>query len=488
MNRSPNILLIHADQHRYDCLGAYGNKEIKTPHLDELANDSTVYENSFCSYPVCTPSRYSLLSGQYVYQHCGRSNRCTLKPDLPSLPRILKDNSYRTTAVGKMHFTPTYLDIGFQDMRLAEQDGGGRYEDDYHAWLLSEGIIDRMDMIDQIHTFRKDAPAEYWNNFGALPSDLDEKHHSTTWIAEQSIDCISEWKEGGNFLMTGFIKPHHPFDPPYPWADMYKPEDLSILAGWTDDLIHNDSGNGYFKNSTLSEEKLKRIMALYYASISQIDHQVGRMIKLLKDKGIYDNTIIIYTSDHGDYLGYHHRILKSDRLFDPLAKVPLIVKFPQNKNQAKRDARLVNNIDILPTLLSLCNIELPENLSGKNLNDDNEQHEYIFSETEDGSMLRSKTKKLLLHKDQSQSMFFDLENDPFELTNLIDDPKQENDIRVFMKELAKYPNINDREVNYLNLESPVLKSPIPKNCKIIFEETMKKYTGLPITAKNNIIK
>ena len=149
MPNPPNILIIHADQHRYDCLGAYGNVEIRTPNLDALARDGVVYENSFCPFPICTPSRYSLLSGLYVHQHLGWTNHSTLPTGLATFPRVLREGGYRTAAVGKMHFTPTYLDVGFAQMALAEQDGPGRYDDDYHRWLQAVGLCDRLDLTDE---------------------------------------------------------------------------------------------------------------------------------------------------------------------------------------------------------------------------------------------------------------------------------------------------------------------------------------------------
>ena len=238
--KHPNILLIHADQHRFDCLGAYGNPDVRTPNIDALAADGVRYENSFCPFPVCTPSRYSLLSSQYVHQHLGWTNRCTLAPGIPTFPRVLRDAGYRTKAVGKMHFTPTYLDVGFQEMVLAEQDGPGRFDDDYHRWLRDEGLVDGLDLIDQRREYREKAPDIYWDTLGALRSDLDEAHHSTTWIAERAMETLAGWGDGGNLLMVGFIKPHHPFDPPAPWDDMYDPELLTLLPGWLETPLARD--------------------------------------------------------------------------------------------------------------------------------------------------------------------------------------------------------------------------------------------------------
>ena len=230
---SPNILVIQADQHRADCIGAYGNSDIKTPHIDALAADGVRYANSFCPYPVCTPSRYSFVSGLYVRQHLGGSNHCTLPTGLPTFPKVLRQAGYTTKAVGKMHLTPTYADIGFDELLLAEQNGAGRYDDDYHRWLRDEGVGYFVDLVDQEREYRQHAPAEYWQHVGALVSDLDEAHHSTTWIAERALDEVKSWDGGGHLLMASFIKPHHPFDPPASWADRYDPAALALLPGYT---------------------------------------------------------------------------------------------------------------------------------------------------------------------------------------------------------------------------------------------------------------
>lgn len=454
MTMKPNILVIHADQHRCDCIGAYGNTDIKTPNIDRLAQDGVLFENSFCPHPVCTPSRYSLLSGQYIHQHRGLSNRSTLAPEIPTLPRILRENGYRTTAVGKMHFTPTYLDVGFDEMWLAEQCGQGRYDDDYHRWLRTEGVCDRLDMIDQVDEFRKQAPDTYWEHFGAFPSDLDEDHHSTTWIGHHAVECLDQWTQDGNFLMVGFIKPHHPFDPPRPWADRYAPDSLQLLPGWTDTLIHGDKGQGFFPYTHLTERSLRRVMALYYGAISQIDQHVGEMVARLKEKGLYDNTIIVYTSDHGDYMGYHHRILKGYRMLDPLMRVPLIIKYASANPSRKTDRRLVNNIDVAPTLLSAAGLGSADSMSGKDLTDEAACSDYVFAETNNEYMIRSKTRKLLLHRNEEESLFFDLERDPLEMENLFDNDAYQDEISTLRRQLSGWRRFEDPVTHHLDDDAP----------------------------------
>ncbi|TFH15596.1 MAG: hypothetical protein E4H02_07580 [Lentisphaerales bacterium] len=486
MRDKPNILLIHADQHRYDCLGAYGNEDIKTPNIDKLAQDAVLFENSFCPHPVCTPSRYSLLSSQYIHQHRGLTNVSTLSRDIPTLPRILHDNGYKTTAAGKMHFTPTYLDVGFSEMYLAEQCGNGRYDDDYHRWLRSEGLCDRIDMIDQVNKYRKEAPCEYWEHFGAFPSDLDEEHHSTTWIGDRAVECLDQWTGGGNFLMVGFIKPHHPFDPPQPWASMYDPRCLELLPGWTEELVHGDKGESFFSYKGLMEASLRRVMALYYATSSQIDYHVGRMISLLRGNRLYDNTIIVYTGDHGDYMGYHHRILKGYRMLEPLIRIPLIIKYPSGNQSGARDSRLVNNIDVAPTLLSAAGITPPDTMVGIDLTDKEASAEYVFAEQGNEYMVRSKTRKLLLHRNDKQSMFFDLERDPMELENLISNVQYESDISLLRKQLEGWPLFDESVTNNLDPHAPQCHATnVPTGDTGLcshFESIMMKNANKPIEA------
>ncbi len=420
--RRPNVLIVHADQHRWDCLGACGNADVRTPNIDALAGAGVTYAHSFCCFPVCTPSRYSLLTGLYVHQHLGRTNHSTLPPGLATFPRILRSAGYRTDAVGKMHFTPTYLDVGFEAMRLAEQHGPGRWDDDYHRHLMSLGLVDRIDLMDQVPEFRRQAPEAYWQRLGAIESDLPEPHHSTTWIGDLAVAEIDRWPaDRPNLLMVGFVKPHHPFDPPAPWSRMYAPESLSLPPGWTETVPPQDAAwsRGYFDDAAMTEVAFRRVLAMYYASISQIDHHVGRMIDALKARGRYDDTLIVYTSDHGDYMGHHHRVLKGNHMYDPLVKVPLILKLPDQAAAGTASDALVSNVDLAPTLLSAAGCEPPQTMSGIDLLARPQGREAVFAEDGRQYMVRTRTHKLLLAEDDSAGQFFDLRRDPMELDNLI---------------------------------------------------------------------
>ncbi len=455
----PNILIIQADQHRQDCIGAYGNPDVRTPHIDTLAADGVRYDNSFCPYPVCTPSRYSFLTSLYPRQHLGGSNHCTIPAGLPTFPKVLRASGYRTAAVGKMHFTPTYADVGFERMQLAEQNGAGRYEDDYHAWLRAEGLGNRIDLVDQEREFRQQAPDDYWQNFGALESDLDEAHHSTTWIGDRALEGLNGWDDGGHLLMASFIKPHHPFDPPAPWSRMYDPDALTLLPGWTDACLPADLAfrPGYFDNTALTEAALRRVMAYYYATISHIDFQVGRMLDLLKAKGLYDNTLVVYNSDHGEYLGFHHLLLKGNRMYDPLVKVPLIVKFPGQARAGEVSEELVNSLDVAPTLLGWAGCDAPKSWAGADLTDGIDR-QVIFAESGGGHeyMARTRTRKLLLTAYPDQSLFFDLQSDPLELDNRFHDPACQVEIADLRDRLLDWALFDQPSPVHLDEAAPII--------------------------------
>ena len=462
-SEAPNVLVIHADQHRLDCLGCNGNTDLRTPHIDAVAADGVRYENSFCPFPICTPSRYSLLSGLYVHEHRGWSNHCTLRPGTPTFPSVLRDAGYATKAVGKMHFTPTYLDVGFDEMLLAEQDGPGRWDDDYHRDLRNAGLVDVNDLEDQRAEYREHAGPEYWDTAGALPSNLPNEFHTTAWIGNHAVSTLESWGPSANLLMVGFVKPHHPFDPPAEWCDSVDPEDVHLLPGWTEACFPLDtaSGKGYFPYAQLTEASVRRATAYYYATIQHLDHEVGRMVDALKRKGIYDNTLIVYTSDHGDYMGYHHMLLKGGYMYDPLVKVPLVIKRPRNPGRGAASQALVSNVDVAPTILREAGCDVPATMHGLDLVRNPEGRDLVFAESHTGGQLmaRSKTRKLIVDRTEQRTFLYDLEQDPLEMANRADDPAYHDDLQALSQAVEEWFDVPEPPEAYLDEDAPRVQQP-----------------------------
>lgn len=458
----PNILFILADQHRADCLSAYGNSELRSPHLDALAADGIRFENAFCSFPVCTPSRYSILSGLPVHEHRGWTNHCTLPPGTDTFPAMLKSAGYRTAAVGKMHFTPTYFDVGFERMMLAEQDGPGRWDDDYHRDLRDAGLVDAIDLEDQRSEYRQKARPEYWEHLGAIASNLPAEYHTTEWTARKALDELRQWEGGGNLLMVGFVKPHHPFDPPHEWRDAYDPDKISLLPGWTPECFAHDLDlhRGYFPHESLTEAAVRRATAYYYATIEHMDCQIGRMIGLLKEKGLYDNTLIVYTSDHGEYMGFHHMMLKGNYMYDPVVRVPLVIKYPVGAPRGGVSSALVSNVDIAPTLLRQAGLTPPSPMRGHDLADPHPSRELVFAECgRSGIMARSASHKILLDAQNNRSFFYDLTSDPHECVNRYDDPVCREERVKLENALRRWRAPDIKPDVYLDLRAPVIDGP-----------------------------
>jgi arylsulfatase len=460
--RRPNVLVILADQLRADALGAYGNRQVKTPHVDALAAEGTRFDHCFCAFPVCTPSRYSLLSGLPAHEHRGWDNHCTLPPGTATFPALLRQAGYRTKAVGKMHFTPTYADFGLSELELAEQNGPGRWEDDYHRYLRRLGLVDAMDLEDQESAFRRQAPTEYWQNFGARVSNLEERYHSTTWIGDRAVETLAQWDPAvPNLLVVGFIKPHHPFDPPERWAQMYDPQQMQLLPGWTPAPFPHDLalGKGYFDNQELTEATVRRCTAFYYATISQIDFQLGRMLAVLKQKGLYDSTLIVFTADHGEFLGFHHLLLKSNHMYDPLARVPLILRAPGAHKAGEVAEALVSNTDLAPTVLHAAGLASAPGMRGRDLLASAAGRDIVFSEAGNGYiMARTRTHKLLWRKQPEGRLFFDLTADPLEMTNRIQEAQCQSEIARLTQAVTAWRS-GPLPAAYLDEEAPRIAQP-----------------------------
>ena len=383
MKQLPNILFITADQLRKDALGCYGNAAIQTPTIDRLAEQGVRFDQTFAAYPVCAPNRASIVTGRYPSVHRLGSNGRRLPMDELTLMQVLRDQGYRTYGSGKMHFGPqwqfppdggamidpdpsTAIDpqpaedefpwYGFDSVCLTEDHRIGPYGE----YLARHGY----NVWDELHS------ASYPQH-ATVRSPFPEEHHQTTWITDRAIDYLEGQPSNQPFfLWASYVHPHHPFNPPAPYDTMYDPKDMPLpvwheaeVEGWPETYRRKFFATGGDHEAVgmcnLKDEDWQRIKAYYYGMISLIDKNVGRLIDVLKTQGQLENTIVVFTADHGENLG-DHRLLFKGTTYDCVTSVPLIVSGPGIPRSGGTRDLLASSIDIMPTMLDLAGIQIPQ--------------------------------------------------------------------------------------------------------------------------------
>lgn len=380
MNTRPNILLIFTDMQRADTIHALGNATIRTPNLDRLVREGTAFSSCYSPSPVCVPARCCMHYGLYP-QNTGVFDNHNMPPDNGhSIPGLLSRDGYVTAAVGKCHFTPDKAALrGFGSRQMQEECCSDPATDDYCRWLQENG-----GNFDEPHGTRGEM---YY-----IPqiSLHDVEHHPSQWVGDRSIEFIdvNSGKEQPWMLFSSFIHPHPPFAPPKPWHKLYRsplmplpqvPPDSEALYTWV-----NRHQNRYkYRDQGIDNQLLRNMKAYYYATISFVDFQVGRILAALEAKGELDNTMVVFTSDHGEYLGDFNCFGKRG-MHDASSRVPLIVRAPQRFAAGKVCPRPVSLVDLMPTIAAAagCHTDGVE-MDGVNLSliaSGKSSREYVFSQ------------------------------------------------------------------------------------------------------------
>lgn len=363
----PNIIFIITDQHRGDAIGCSGNDKIITPNIDSLVKEGYNFCNAYSSTPSSTPARAGLLTGMSPWHHGMIGYGKVAEHYKYELPRMLSDCGYLTLGIGKMHWTPQNALHGFAATIL---DESGRVESpyfisDYRKWFQTVAPGKN-----------PDETGIGWNEHAASTYKLPENLHPTVWTADIAVRTIQHY-DGGKplFLKISFARPHSPYDPPKRILDMYSDIEMDnpVKGEWSRNIGENNKipeSNPTAAFGQFGDEYVKKSKKHYYASITFIDEQVGRIVKALKAKGIYDNTIICFTSDHGDMMGDHNHWRKT-YAYEGSSAIPYIVKFPKNMKVSKPIGSKIENPvelrDFLPTFLDLAGEEIPIDMDGKSL-------------------------------------------------------------------------------------------------------------------------
>ena len=473
----PNILFIFPDQLRADFLSSYGGKMIDTPNIDSLIKGGIQYRRAYSASPLCVPARSSLLLGMNAIKTGVLDNSRFIRPDyremgLRTWPELLNEAGYTTCAVGKMHFYPWDIGMGFQERIIAEDKRWPGIEDDYQLFLRERGL----------EKHHADTLEGYHENKGAVINKFSRKESVDHFVAVEAARWIKEYKDNAPMaMMVGFPGPHCPYDPHPEYLEQVRGEAVSYpipakpeVAPKTVKLnrsmnLRPWNGVDY---SNARPEQYKKIRTHYAALVKQLDDEVGIIIQSLKDKGIWDDTVVIFAADHGDFLGDHGMVGKG-AFFDPAMRVPLIVNAPETRRwrtgtgteEADPERQVVDAPvqlrDITATILALAGVPKPSYMDSVELpgaithSGTIYARDYIFGMLNDGYAVQRDNLRLGVYENGDVTLI-DLEKDPEEIENLAKDP-------AYAKQMAELYGVLSREVissvNFAHGEKMVYSAP-----------------------------
>lgn len=464
-----NLLIITPDQMRADYLSCYGHATIGTSHLDQLAKEGVRLENCYCAAPLCGPSRISFATSTYFSEHNHRDYGATINPDVPNLVTALKKRGYRTGMFGKNHL--------FTYDRLPE------------LW----------DELDEICLGNCDDHEKYIHSFSSFTLEKDHPYHITGRLTEETIHFMEQQKEP--FLAwVNYQDPHPAFACPEPYASMFPPEEIELSIGYSQyerekEPVRNEVWRRHSRMDLCSQQDMKKAMAAYMGQVRYVDDMVGKIMESLKKSGKDKSTVILFFSDHGELLGDHGMTHKLPAFYDALSRIPVMIRHPEERWKGRVFKGLVEEVDLVPTLLDILGVPVPPTMVGTSLMEELEKgtdqgKETILCEAGIaapvlrepivglelkapfaptsfgcGAMLRFGKYKLSVYADDLAELY-DLETDPQELHNLFGNPQyagiQQNMMMRLLQRLlsVKVRDIGKIEWDYEEYPLDVRQNPL----------------------------
>lgn len=463
MAQRPNILILMTDQQRADCLSCAGHPVVKTPHMDRLAAEGVRFSQAYTTSPVCMPARSSFLSGLYCHNHGQWYNYGKLPPETQTYASDLAALGYHTCHIGKSHYYAheknDHLDKHKPYLRSLGWQEAFETTGPYATQHTDSILTDRWRKLGCLETFRDDyARRVKIGGTATWPSPMPPGETADDFVGRTAVDYISNYQSDDPLLLfVGFGGPHDPWDPPSDWAARYNPTEMDAAQPitapppWATREAAAFQEKRQPKNSPYTPEIARRIRALYYAKISHVDDWFGRIFASLSTRGLFENTVIVQWSDHGEMLCDKGRIQKSV-FYEQSARVPLIVRAP-GRSRGGVCSGLASTIDVYPTLLELAGSTTPANGFGQSLlpalNDPTAKlRDAVFSEIDHPArtMIRDRRHKLVVDTQGAVLKLYDLAEDPREEINLAGKPGTER-IVAELKErmLSWYASTGNRQ-------------------------------------------
>lgn len=389
-DKKPNVIILFADQHHKKVMGFEGHPDVLTPNLDKLSEQSVVFDRAYCATGICSPSRSALMSGLYsrTMGLLSNSERTSVIKEVVSLPTLFKQNNYKTFAFGKRH-TDEAVDAGWDVHRshLCNESPGNSYTE----WVEKKGYAKEFAQ-DWAAEFGKGSPCSILHDEKIITADLatrisalPENATMEAFTTELTVQMIKDQAKSNQpfFCWATFYRPHQPYTPLKKYMDLYdvtawgkgrkNGSSIKIPDSFYEPIENippmmqsiRKGGNAVWNvdKAFQNEQLWRNHVGAYYALVTEVDHCVGEILKALDVAGITEETIVIYTSDHGDFVGNHGMVEKAaagHNVYEDILNIPLIIKYPGNKQKGKRSAELVSLVDIYPTLVELLGLEMPQ--------------------------------------------------------------------------------------------------------------------------------
>jgi arylsulfatase A-like enzyme len=484
----PNVLLIVADQHKADVMGNAGHPVVKTPRLDRLAASGVRFDRAYCQDAICVPSRTSFMTGLYP-----RTTGCVDNPNKPPyhdrlfpLQQVFQSNGYRTGCFGKRHLPNIgELALGWDRSATTINPRQDPSDENYIDWVTQRGQLD---------AHKRDFGGSHDADLMSHITEVREENRTSTYATNKTLEFMTECRDQGKpfFCWTNYIFPHQPYTPLRKWADMYPPEKTELPKSVSEPLENLPPEMQNWRRNTKRPWNLgtaakdhdlyRRYVAYYYALTSEVDACVGRIMDGLDRLGLRDDTIVIYTADHGDFVAAHGMVEKcalGHNVYEDTLRVPLIIAWPKRFLEGAVNKSLVELVDLYPTLMDLLDLKRPKDapeLPGKSLISSLRENKptgrkYAVSENWNQVTVITERYKLGVwidpgpidkykrrdNRHRFPDQLFDREKDPNETTNLIDQTNYAkvqsqlkehfNDFKSRVPATGKMELINETKIN-----------------------------------------
>ncbi len=440
--RRPNILLITDDQHNARNLGCYGDPLVKTPNLDRLAVRGVRFTRAYSQSMICAPSRVSMLTGQFVHSHGYYANSGPHTERALWMTSYLRQHDYQTAMIGKAHYGHKKVAQEFDFFRLCDRidtPPDDPLKNDYFRMLVGNG---RADDHDVLVSQRKGGNVPFQSR---LPKEMSLEW----WTGDMALEFLRKRDRSKPFFaFVSFQRPHAPITPPAPYATMYDPPRVPLPPSVNDTFREKPAEqlaaarrSGYPYHPT-DHKKLQQIMAMYFGLITSIDYNVGRILDELDRQALTNETLVIFTADHGDFSGEHGFFHKNLGMYEAIHRIPYIIAGPGIPAGQVRE-ELVGQVDIFPTGCEFAGLPIPQSVQGLSLlRLATEGYRWprsaAFGELENRKCVRTAGFRLIYDPVGTANELYDHANDPWELSNLYDKPAS-RDIRLgLMEEFVRF--------------------------------------------------